>query len=104
MFLEGRKRQVYKQFSVIKPVFCLFYQCSAKNLKNISEVFYYAQKAVLHPTGPLYSAEDKELKPECKRALCRIFNICDLDNDGILNDYELNLFQVSVALHITMGI
>ena len=69
-------------------------QCSARNLKNISEVFFYAQKAVLHPTGPLYSAEDKELKPECKRALCRIFNICDLDNDGILNDYELNLFQV----------
>ncbi|XP_063961643.1 mitochondrial Rho GTPase 1-A-like isoform X1 [Lytechinus pictus] len=68
-------------------------ECSARNLKNISEVFYYAQKAVLHPTGPLYSAEDKELKPECKRALCRIFNICDLDNDGILNDYELNLFQ-----------
>ncbi|XP_072021528.1 mitochondrial Rho GTPase 1-A-like isoform X2 [Amphiura filiformis] len=68
-------------------------ECSARNLKNISEVFFYAQKAVLHPTGPLYSAEDKELKPECKRALCRIFNICDLDNDGILNDYELNLFQ-----------
>ncbi|XP_077980753.1 mitochondrial Rho GTPase 1-like isoform X2 [Glandiceps talaboti] len=68
-------------------------ECSAKTLKNISEVFYYAQKAVLHPTGPLYSAEDKELKPGCKRALCRIFAICDLDNDGILNDHELNLFQ-----------
>ncbi|PIK57707.1 putative mitochondrial Rho GTPase 1-A isoform X1 [Apostichopus japonicus] len=68
-------------------------ECSARNLKNISEVFYYAQKAVLHPTGPLYSAEDKELKPECKRALSRIFTICDLDNDGSLNDYELNLFQ-----------
>ncbi|XP_038068688.1 mitochondrial Rho GTPase 1-A-like isoform X1 [Patiria miniata] len=68
-------------------------ECSSRNLKNISEVFFYAQKAVLHPTGPLYSAEDKELKPECKRALSRIFTICDLDNDGVLNDYELNLFQ-----------
>ncbi|XP_070581057.1 mitochondrial Rho GTPase 1-A-like isoform X2 [Ptychodera flava] len=68
-------------------------ECSAKTLKNISELFYYAQKAVLHPTGPLYSAEDKELKPGCKKALCRIFAVCDGDNDGILNDFELNLFQ-----------
>ena len=37
-------------------------ECSAKQLKNISELFYYAQKAVLHPTGPLYVAEDKEVK------------------------------------------
>nr|XP_002736480.1 PREDICTED: mitochondrial Rho GTPase 1-A isoform X1 [Saccoglossus kowalevskii] len=68
-------------------------ECSAKTLKNISELFYYAQKAVLHPTGPLYSAEDKELKPGCTKALSRIFAICDLDNDGVLNDQELNLFQ-----------
>uniref|UniRef100_A0A671PRY8 Mitochondrial Rho GTPase 1-A n=1 Tax=Sinocyclocheilus anshuiensis TaxID=1608454 RepID=A0A671PRY8_9TELE len=67
--------------------------CSAKNLKNISELFYYAQKAVLHPTGPLYSPEDKEMKPSCIKALTRIFKISDLDNDGILNDNELNFFQ-----------
>ncbi|MEQ2200147.1 Mitochondrial Rho GTPase 1-A [Xenoophorus captivus] len=36
-------------------------ECSAKNLKNISELFYYAQKAVLHPTGPLYCPEEKEV-------------------------------------------
>lgn len=29
----------------------------------------------------------------CKIALTRIFKICDLDNDGILNDVELNSFQ-----------
>lgn len=40
----------------------LFPQCSAKNLKNISELFYYAQKAVLHPTGPLYCPEEKEVR------------------------------------------
>ena len=39
----------------------LFSQCSAKNLKNISELFYYAQKAVLHPTAPLYDPEDKQV-------------------------------------------
>ena len=39
-------------------------QCSARTLKNISEVFYYAQKAVLHPTAPVYSPEDKEVSQQ----------------------------------------
>lgn len=68
-------------------------ECSAKTLKNISEMFYYAQKAVLHPTAPLYLMETKDLTLECKKALTRIFKICDLDNDGLLNDSELNFFQ-----------
>lgn len=68
-------------------------ECSAKNLKNISEMFYYAQKAVLHPTGPLFEAETKELSSSCCQGLTRVFKICDLDNDGILNDRELNFFQ-----------
>ncbi|XP_067115430.1 mitochondrial Rho GTPase 1b isoform X2 [Osmerus mordax] len=68
-------------------------ECSAKNLKNISELFYYAQKAVLHPTGPLYCPEEKEMKPPCVKALTRIFKVSDLDNDGSLNDNELNFFQ-----------
>ena len=33
-------------------------QCSAKDLQNVSELFYFAQKAVLHPTAPLYSVID----------------------------------------------
>uniref|UniRef100_A0A8C1MSY7 Ras homolog family member T1 n=1 Tax=Cyprinus carpio TaxID=7962 RepID=A0A8C1MSY7_CYPCA len=68
-------------------------ECSAKNLKNISELFYYAQKAVLHPTGPLYCPEKKEMRSACVRALARIFKVSDLDNDGILNDHELTFFQ-----------
>ncbi|KAJ8344717.1 hypothetical protein SKAU_G00289100 [Synaphobranchus kaupii] len=68
-------------------------ECSAKNLKNISELFYYAQKAVLHPTAPLYDPEDKQLRPMCVQALSRIFTISDQDNDGILSDSELNRFQ-----------
>lgn len=36
-------------------------ECSAKTLHNISEMFYYAQKAVLHPTSPLYVMEDQEV-------------------------------------------
>ncbi|KAI3365641.1 hypothetical protein L3Q82_010722 [Scortum barcoo] len=82
---------IMNQFSEIET--CV--ECSAKNLKNISELFYYAQKAVLHPTAPLYDPEDKQLKPLCVRALSRIFYISDQDNDRILSDAELNCFQKS---------
>uniref|UniRef100_A0A3Q1GJJ1 Mitochondrial Rho GTPase n=1 Tax=Acanthochromis polyacanthus TaxID=80966 RepID=A0A3Q1GJJ1_9TELE len=82
---------IMNQFSEIET--CV--ECSAKNLKNISELFYYAQKAVLHPTAPLYDPEDKQLKPLCVRALSRIFYISDQDNDRILSDAELNSFQKS---------
>ena len=67
--------------------------CSAKNLKNISEMFYYAQKAVIHPTAPIYSGDEKELSADCRRALTRIFKIVDMDGDGKLSDAELNTFQ-----------
>lgn len=68
-------------------------ECSAKTMRNISELFYYAQKSVLHPSQPLYIMSQKELTPGCKKALSRIFKICDTDADGILNDGELNAFQ-----------
>ncbi|XP_065749499.1 mitochondrial Rho GTPase 2 isoform X1 [Phocoena phocoena] len=68
-------------------------ECSAKNLKNISELFYYAQKAVLHPTAPLYDPEAKQLMPECAQALTRIFRLSDQDMDQVLSDQELNAFQ-----------
>jgi Ras family protein T1 len=61
---------------------------------QIAEVFYYAQKAVLHPTAPLFDQETLTLKPRCVRALKRIFTLCDHDMDGALNDAELNEFQV----------
>lgn len=62
---------------------------------QVAEVFYYAQKAILHPTAPLFDQESQTLKPRCVRALTRIFTLCDHDKDGILNDAELNDFQVS---------
>ncbi len=36
-------------------------ECSAKNLKNISEMFYFAQKAVLHPSAPLWNYNEKDV-------------------------------------------
>jgi len=61
---------------------------------NVSEVFYFAQKAVLHPTAPLYDSREHALKPKCLDALKRIFKISDVDKDGLLNATELNQFQV----------
>lgn len=34
-----------------------------------------------------------QLTDNCKKALVRIFKVCDMDGDGLLNDYELNHFQ-----------
>lgn len=68
-------------------------ECSAKLPLNVSEVFYFAQKAVLHPTAPLYDSRDHVLKKECVAALRRIFKLCDANKDGILDAAELNEFQ-----------
>ncbi|XP_076998419.1 mitochondrial Rho GTPase 2 isoform X2 [Tamandua tetradactyla] len=74
-------------------------ECSAKSLKNVSELFYYAQKAVLHPTAPLYDPEAKQLRPACVQALTRIFRLSDQDLDEALSDEELNAFQKSCFGH-----
>lgn len=76
-------------------------QCSAKTLKNVPEVFYYAQKSILYPTTPVYDDEKKKLTEQCVKCLTRIFKICDHDNDGLLNDKELNDFQLkSFGVHL----
>ncbi|KAJ7977981.1 Mitochondrial Rho GTPase [Quillaja saponaria] len=69
-------------------------ECSAFKHIQVPEVFYYSQKAVLHPTAPLFDQETQTLKPRCVRALKRIFIDCDHDKDGVLSDAELNDFQV----------
>ncbi|WFD30913.1 ERMES complex Ca(2+)-binding regulatory GTPase gem1 [Malassezia sp. CBS 17886] len=68
-------------------------ECSARLSLNVSEVFFYAQKAVLYPTAPLYDSRMHTLKPACVDALRNIFHLCDTDKDGVLNDEELNDFQ-----------
>ncbi|XP_078200321.1 mitochondrial Rho GTPase 2 isoform X3 [Callithrix jacchus] len=78
-------------------------ECSAKNLRNISELFYYAQKAVLHPTAPLYDPEAKQLRPACTQALTRIFRLSDQDLDQALSDEELNAFQAEILFRAPLG-
>uniref|UniRef100_A0A0E0IG39 Mitochondrial Rho GTPase n=1 Tax=Oryza nivara TaxID=4536 RepID=A0A0E0IG39_ORYNI len=69
-------------------------ECSALRQILVYEVFYYAQKAVLYPTAPLFDQEAQMLKLRCMRALKRIFILCDHDRDGAFSDVELNDFQV----------
>ncbi|GLT90297.1 hypothetical protein SLE2022_082390 [Rubroshorea leprosula] len=88
--LEQVMSPIMQQFREIET--CI--ECSAFKHIQIPEVFYYAQKAVLHPTGPLFDQESQTLKPRCVRALKRIFILCDNDRDGALSDAELNDFQV----------
>ncbi|GAB4855539.1 hypothetical protein Ancab_024159 [Ancistrocladus abbreviatus] len=87
--LEQVMSPIMQQFREIET--CI--ECSAFKSIQIPEVFYYAQKAVLHPTAPLFDQETQTLKPRCIRALKRIFILCDHDRDGALSDAELNDFQ-----------
>ena len=45
-------------------------ECSAKNLKNISEMFYFAQKAVLHPSAPLWNYSEKDVNKNISFQSC----------------------------------
>lgn len=87
--LEDELAPVMAEFKEVET--CV--ECSAKIPLNVSEVFYFAQKAVLYPTAPLYDSREHVLKPACVDALKRIFRLCDNDKDGLLNDAELNDFQ-----------
>lgn len=57
-------------------------------------MFDYAQKAVVYPIAPLYDLESQRLSRQCKKALERIFILCDHDMDMTLNDHEFNELQV----------
>lgn len=98
--LDLRDEQQVSLEQVMAPIMQSFreietcIECSALRQIQVPEVFYYAQKAVLHPTAPLFDQELQSLKPRCVRALKRIFIICDNDKDGALSDVELNEFQV----------
>ncbi|KAJ4877678.1 Mitochondrial Rho GTPase 1 [Raphanus sativus] len=88
--LEELMAPIMHQFREIET--CI--ECSALKQLQAQEVFYYAQKTVIHPTAPLFDQETQTLKPRCVRALKRIFILCDHDKDGALSEAELNAFQV----------
>lgn len=87
--LEAEIGPIMNEFKEVET--CI--ECSAKTPVNVPEVIYFAQKAVLHPTAPLYDSREHCLKPDCLAALKRIFNLCDVNKDGVLSAAELNDFQ-----------
>jgi mitochondrial Rho GTPase 1 len=89
--LEEQVMPIMNEFKEVET--CV--ECSAKQPLNVSEVFYFAQKAVLHPTAPLYDSRGHVLKPPCIDALRRIFKLCDMDKNGFLDDDEVDNFQVT---------
>lgn len=54
----------------------------------------YSALVYVTVVGPL------QLRPACSRALTRIFNLSDQDNNQILSDDELNYFQVGLAVEL----
>ena len=67
---------------------------SARDHFNVNEAFFLCQKAVTHPIAPLFDAKESVLKPATVAALLRIFYLCDKDKDGLLNDKEMEDFQL----------
>lgn len=60
---------------------------------QVDEEFYDAHKAIRNPTAPLFDYKTQTLEPRCIRVLERIFNLCDRDKDGTLNDAKFKLLQ-----------
>jgi mitochondrial Rho GTPase 1 len=67
---------------------------------KVTGVFFSALKAALFPIAPLFDKESKTLTPRCRRALKRIFILCDHDKDGALSDCELDDVQVLILFLI----
>ena len=71
------------------PFVLLSMTCSAANLENVDDVFKFAEQFVTYPLHPIYDLTLHEFTPACRRALRRIFRIFDVDNDNLLDDFEL---------------
>ncbi|CEL52020.1 hypothetical protein RSOLAG1IB_00557 [Rhizoctonia solani AG-1 IB] len=87
--LENEVAPIMEEFKEVET--CV--ECSARIPTNIAGIIFFAQKAVLHPTAPLYDSREHTLKPAAVDALRRIFRLCDTNKDGVLDTHELNEFQ-----------
>lgn len=67
---------------------------SAREHRNVNEVFFLCQKAVTHPIAPIFDSKEFSLKRDAIAALQRIFYLSDQDRDGYLSDKEIKDFQM----------
>jgi mitochondrial Rho GTPase 1 len=75
---------------------------SAREHYNVNEAFFLCQKAVTDPIAPLFDSKESMLKPAAVAALQRVFYLCDKDKDGVLNDREMEEFQMK-CFHKTLN-
>lgn len=73
----------------------MWLECSAKNMTNTNDLLFYAQKSAVCPQRVIFDSANGQLTEGCRAALQRIFTLCDKDGDGVLNDRELNDFEVA---------
>ncbi|KAH3758142.1 small GTP-binding protein domain [Pelomyxa schiedti] len=71
-----------------------FVECSSKQFKSVVRVFQCSHKVYTHPISILLDRQLGKMHPLCEQALIRIFKLCDNDHDGVLDDFELNKFQM----------
>lgn len=76
--------------------FDIVIECSAKTLYNLSDIFFYTQVTVLHPTLPLFNPITEELTDKFKRSLSLVFKTCDKDKDFALSTDEIIAMHLSV--------
>ncbi|CAN6355412.1 unnamed protein product, partial [Urochloa humidicola] len=72
-------------------------------LHQVPEVFYHNQKAVLHPTAPLFDQEAQSLKPRCVKALKWIFIICDNGKDGALSNQKVCIHEGYSTFYVSFA-
>ena len=89
--LESEKVRMNK---ILKnyPFVVACYRCSAK-LIDVDQMFYESELAVTFPIGPLFDTTRSEFTTPCKIAFNRIFRCFDSNQDGLLDDIELNNLQ-----------
>lgn len=68
-------------------------KCSARHSDTTMQVFQHACDACVNPVLALYNHVKERLRCKAIRAFNRIMDIADEDQDGALNDDELNQFH-----------
>ncbi|CAD8046213.1 unnamed protein product [Paramecium sonneborni] len=85
-------KELVKDFSQVE----IGIECSSIKFQGVLDVINSAQRSYLYPLAPLYNIVNKAITEGFKKALTRIFRICDRDGDGVWSDQELEQFQKKV--------
>lgn len=68
--------------------------CSVRVKASVTALFQRVCEAHLYPLRPLYNHVSLHLRSKAIRAFKRIFQLCDADGNGALDDAELQAFQL----------